>query len=315
MTKRKKFFYVCCFMLCLCSMACFGTGIRAEAKTTVIKSSSFKSCYNRVLSKTYGVFKRTQTGKMKTWEDQWLKCTGLMGASVYDYDRDGKKEMLVIVAKDVSSETQNKANIILQMYEQGKEGITLASEMPFSSYDTKDVVCGCISGNQWSEDRYFMNLVTVGKHTYLVCEEVGINGAFADGLEEDYWILEYVNGKFRYVSSLTQTAGGSSDFVYHNFKFKNGKMIGKELYFAETSQKGKCKSYKDSIIRYFNNAGIKVNASQLTESGSNTSKSILSKSNAPKNLFSFYNKWLNQKVAYKTQVYKFRAAVTSKNKF
>ena len=199
------------------------------------KITSFKTYYNKVLKKQYGTFKRKQTGTMHNWDDKWMQIGGVMGASVQDFDSDGKKEMMVCVAEKLNDAENSK--IMLQMYEKEKSGIKLTSEIRFNPYyDRTEVDFASdipLSTAQSVEASFIVNFVKRGNKRFIVCEEHQCQRTFADGSGRDYWLIEYKNDRFSYISSFTQTEGGSSDFVYTVFIVKNGKTKTKQVYYSE----------------------------------------------------------------------------------
>lgn len=273
------------------------------------KITSFKTYYNKVLKKQYGTFKRKQTGTMHNWNDKWMQIGGVMGVAVQDFDSDGKKEMMVCVAEKLNDGENSK--IILQMYEKEKSGIKLTSELRFNPYyDRTEVDFASditLSAAQSVEASFIVNFIKRGKKRFIVCEEHQCQQTFADGSGRDYWLIEYKNNRFSYISSFTQTGGGSSDFVYTVFTVKNGKTKTKQVYYSEdTNQKGKYRTYDTAIKKYFEKYNIKLNRNarfNVEVSG----KSILLADKRNAQLFSFYNKRI--KDDWKKGVYKFCATV------
>lgn len=271
------------------------------------KITSFKQYYNEILKKKYGVFKRKQTGTMHQWEDEWLSIRGVMGAAVKDFDLDGKKEMMVIVAKMLDDGKHSK--IMMQMYEKNKNGIIMSSELRFNPYYDwveKDEVRGItLSNAQWMNELFIINSLKKGKKQYIVCEEREIAGAFADGEEQNYWIIEYKNNKLNYISSFTQTDGGSSGFEHTYFKIKNGKIKKSVLYYGDEDSvafgaKPKYKKFEIAIKKYFNNHGIKIRSGIKHYRKFNDESVLLKKKNKTQ-LFMFYNK--ATKSDYKNNIY------------
>lgn len=291
-----------------------------SAATAGNKTKSFKQYYYKTIKRNSGEFKKTQTGTMREMDDKWLKVCGVMGASVQDFDQDGKKEMLVIRAK----KTDNKgevSKIILEMYEKDANGIKKSAELPLTPYyagkkqdlagDTKLVT------NQWSNSSVVVNYVKQGKQSYIACERREVWGTFADGAETSYWMLEYKDGKFGYVSSLTQTEGGSSDFAYTYYKIKAGELEKSEVYYSESefSGKGKYSSLVKAVEKYFGQYGIKLNSNAEQYLWSN--KSILKKNKQCKQLLSFSNECTKKKSTKKKfqYAYEYKATVKALNNF
>jgi hypothetical protein len=274
-------------------------------------SSSFKEYYNNVLVPKYGLFEKKQTGTMKTYEDKWMDIEGVIGTTVMDFDMDGKKEMLVCIAEP--SDNEDSSHIMLRMYESKDGEITMSSSMTFGPYVSgkeKDVQ-GSISltSSEWCAASFLVSAVKKGKKRYIVCEDNQVWGCFADGSVQDYWILEYKNNKLRYVKSFTQTGGGSSDFQYTGFSFKNGKRKKSQVYYADEGT-GKYKEYSTAIKKFFAQCGMKLN-SNAKEYREVNNKSILAKGNKAVKLFNFYNKVTSKN--YLTATYKFKATISSKN--
>ncbi len=292
----------------------FGIVTSTEAAAQGTANTSFKKYYNKTLVPRYGMFEKTQAGTMRTWDDEWLKTSGILGVSIMDFDMDGKKEMLLCVAEPLRD--KKNSCIRLKMYEKAKGKVKKSSEIRFGPYYNGKQTGAAgeivLSPSEWNEASYIISSVTVGKKRYIVCEEKQLWGVFADGSTKDYWILEYKNKDLRYVRSLTQSAGGSSDFEYTAFSFKKGKLSKKELYYAdkETGHKAKYKSYSQAITALFKQCDITLN--QNVSDHKVTNKSILSTKGKPRKLFNFYNQVIQNN--YSTRTYKFKATVHSANR-
>ncbi len=292
-------------------MGMSASGISAETKT-----DSFEGYYKNVLVKKDGMFKKSQTGTMRTHDDQWMHTTGILGYSICDFDMDDTKEMLVLQAESIGSQTSS--HIVMKMYEKEKGKIQKISEMPFQPYSDKKIIDAAAGGitlpaANWTESSFIISVVQKKGHCYLVCEEKQVWGCFANGAAQDYWILEYKNNKLQYVRSFTQTAGGSSDFEYTGITFSNGKLKKSELYYADGAEwigkKTKYKNYQQAIKGLFSQCGIALNknATQYKLYDGNN-KTILAKTNKPKILFNFHNR-LTNKGNY--NIFKFKATVTA----
>lgn len=303
------------------SKGVFGDRNMVNAATAKNKTKSFKQYYYKTIKRNNGEFKKTQTGTMREVDDKWLKVCGVMGASVQDFDQDGKKEMLVIRAK----KTDNKgeaSKIMLEMYEKDKDEIRLSAELAFTPYYTgkaQDVSsCTKLTANHWGNVSFIANYVKQGEKSYIACEKKEVWGNFADGAETDYWILEYKNSKFEYVSSLTQTAGGSSDFDYTFYKINAGKLEKSELYYSDSafSGKGKYSSFAKAVEKYFGQYKIKLNSGIKQDSWSWSNKSILKKNKQCKQLWSFCNECTKKESMKKNKfLFEYKATVKALNNF
>jgi len=310
---RKGKLFVSCILLAVAivSGTFFGIVTSAGAAAQGAVNTSFKKYYNETLVPRYGMFEKTQTGTMRIWDDEWLKTSGILGVSIMDFDMDGKKEMLLCVAEPLRD--KKNSCIKLKMYEKAKGKVKKSSEIRFGPYyngkQTGAAGKIVLSPSEWNEASYIISSIIVGKKCYIVCEEKQLWGVFADGSTKDYWILEYKNKDLRYVRSLTQSAGGSSDFEYTAFFFKKGKLSNKELYYADkgTGHKAKYKNYPQAITALFKQCNITLN--QNVSDHKVTNKSILSTRGKPKKLFNFYNQVLQNN--YSARIYKFKATVHS----
>lgn len=310
MNNKKFLVLFLCSVLCIMSMfQVTVTTSAATEKSDGEEITSFKTYYNKILKNKYGIFRRKQTGTMHNWEDKWMHISGVMGCAVQDFDSDGKKEMMVCVAEKLGDGKSSK--IILQMYENGKSGIELASELGFSPYyDGSEVDFAgntIISANQSVEASLIVNFIKRGKKQYIVCERNELQSTFADGSGRDYWLIEYKKNRLSYISSFTQTAGGSSDFQFTVFNVKNGKMKSKQVYHVYYSEN---RTYDTAIKKYFEEYNIKLNRN-ATLSIEVTGKSILLRDKRNMQLFSFYNRRI--KGDWEKNIYKFCATTKGLN--
>ena len=314
MKKQKRVCFV--IIMTLLTIMLIKIPITVQAGTEV----KFKKYYKNVLIPKYGSFPKKQNGIMHSWEDEWMKVKGIMNARVMDFDLDGKKEMLVIRTKAIKNtlSSADASKLILQMYEIKKGKVTLVSQMAFSEYHPQNAYDIWLSSNMGSEAGFILSSVKKEDGLYLVCEKYNQSSVFADGLELGLWLLQYKNDKFRYISSFTQTGGGSSDFEYTVYSFKNGKIDKQELYYCETpefaSQKARYEGYgklSEALTSYFAKYAIKIKTIKAPyEWKGNT---ILTSSNNPKKIFHFRNKCVFRD--YITSTYKFKAVMLTKNKF
>ena len=203
----------------------------------------------------HGFFKSNQTGVMVEYTDKWLDTKGILGSLILDFDSDGRDELLVCYTQ----EDGDKYNIMIDMYDISDNEIYLADSIRYTPY-SENLRPTQIVAAEWSEMMLSMTVINVNTKFYLICEEQSISSAFADGSSQDYWILEYCDDKLQYVGSFTQTGGGSSDFEYTGFKFKDGKIIESKIYYSEwyEDEMPLYTEFNSALTGFFNDYNISV---------------------------------------------------------
>lgn len=302
------------YLLVLFCMICGRTDtVHAKAQ----KVSTFQQYYNRILVPKYGKFKTKQEGTVTpkivnsfTRGTEWLKASGVISASVQDFDMDGKKEMLACIARRAKNKTDSY--IVLAMYEKEKGGIRRASKIYFRPYCT-----GSTKQQRNTEDMklwageirslsFILSSVKAGRKNYFICEAEQSMAAFANGGLQDYWILEYKDQRLQYVQSYTQTGAASDAPSFESYVLKDGKLKKKELicsYFGD----GKYSDFGESLDAFFQRCGIKLKKNRAMFG------TILSKKNKPVKIFAFKNKAIGHNSTGTR--YKFVATMDAQNHF
>lgn len=272
------------------------------------QKDDLKSKLSELIS-TYGVFNANQNGTMHKWDDEWLDPSGIISATVLDFDSDGEDEMLVC-CMEPSSSNKGSYQIVMKMYEVINGIVVLADSLLFNAYHEFQDSGVLLSPALWAEHLFNMHIVRLNGSCYLMCENESIWGTFADGFSQDYWIMAYQNNKLQYVGSFTQTGGGSSGFEYTGYEFENGKLVDSILYYNEEyPYYGGTPLYDDfatGVAEFLKKFGISVTTDirmyRDVELGT-----ILSEKNDKSEIFRFTNK--NVSNDYSSSTYKFVATL------
>lgn len=278
------------FVMCVLVAIVFSVGEYSITKAAELSSGknvamantgthSFKECYSR-LKKEYGLFKKSQTGIMRVESDCWLDNSGIMSAKIKDFDNDGKNEMLVCIA--VERPGEDYSDIKMQMYEKTKQGVSFLDEIYFEAYGRENDIY--MRKNLASEASYNINFI---RNKYIVCEFIEYAACFADGMSRSYWILQYRNGKFEYVNSLTQPGFASSCSQYIYYKLENGQVVNEEIYYGFHNNKAKYETYEQAVTKYFEIMNMKIYPTRINDIHKLTKKSVLKESKESTKLLSF----------------------------
>lgn len=222
-----------------------------------------ESLFNAKLSElisTFGVFEPVQNGTMNSPQDEWLKPYGVMSATIMDFDSDREDEMLVSIAEECEHDTSNtQYHIMLHMFEMENGSIIEKDTILFGAYyaDGYWPIEVTLALNEWCEDYIGIHTINTEDYPYIICEYQSHATFFADGMEQSYWILEYRDGTFRYVSSFTQTDGGSSDFEFTFYTFENGTQTGAQVYYSEWYDASPLfNDYGQALKEFFSTYGV-----------------------------------------------------------
>ncbi len=223
----------------------------------------------------YGMVDAAQTGTMTTWYDEWLECAGLVSASILDFDSDDLVEMLVCTAQVVED---RYSVIVMDMWEVEAGTAVLATSIEYTPYfsyrrDSRYTISSA------SSDAYALTVTAVqtGEDCYLFCEMDDRWYVFADGSGFEYWMLQYKDGTFRYIASLTTWGWGSGEFYYYGVTFNQGKYVSDVLYYATWVEDVSplYTSFAEAATAYFGQYGVQTRSDASVE----TSASILSSDN------------------------------------
>ena len=253
------------------------------------------------LAAQYGVFNANQTGTMYEPNENWFDPSGIMGATIMDFDSDGSDEMLVCISEKCDHYNNGGFHIMLHMYEAENGEIVEADSILFGAYiqaeylQTNQMEVTLWKSN-WPEEIIAVNAVPANGRCNIVCENYRIARAFADGQEQSYWILEYADGKFRYVASFTQTDGGSAGFAYTGYDFEYGTCTNADVYYSEWPETPALyPNFGQAITEFFSAYNIKLNStisgySYASDGYNNPFQSILSSENNQTLILELINK-------------------------
>ena len=180
----------------------------------------------------YGLFAPLQTGYVSISQETWLNPLGVMGAQILDFDLDGSNEMLVCLAEsctepDSLGPQMDASHILMQIYEnQDGQAVLQDSQImgaynPTTYYETdrKEVLLRPVS---ITENIISIHILWREDQPSIFCEYQSNAGAFTDGCDQAYWMLEYTDGAFQKICSYTQTSAGSSEFQLMGYRFQDG---------------------------------------------------------------------------------------------
>ena len=251
-----------------------------------------KELFEQALSELvsdYEVFNPDQRGTMRQTVDRWLNPRGVISATIKDFDGDGEEEMMVFHTEP-SAENPDLYEIQMSMYEIKEGRAVIEDKALFRPYNDQWEMAVYLSENEWNEVSFRVNLVENQGHSYVMCEEESVAGAFADGQDRNYWAMIYEDGKWEYALSYTQTAGGSAGFAYTGYEFDEGR-VNSQLYYEEDGAwRGTEALYGDfstAIREYFDKYGIHLR-SHPAEYGLNVG-SLLADDNDKQKIFEFTN--------------------------
>jgi len=278
-----------------------------ENEEVVISDTElFETYLKEVLIPQYGVLNRKQTGTMRVQEDKWLDFNGILSSLIFDFDNDDNTELLICRSQENNSNNYKRNFILMEMYEIHAGEVILSDSIPFSQYSDNASSLSC--SVEFSENfsllcSLYSNIVNVNDNFYIVCEDQQSASAFADGQNKNFWILQYFDDKFNYISSFYQSNGGSSGFEYTFYKFNNGEIFDKEVYYnemydydSENEDKPKHKKFGDALSEYLKHHNMIINPEYKNAEYSydcDLYKSILSDKNEITNIFNLKNTLTN----------------------
>ena len=194
----------------------------------------FYEYLNQTLIPKYKVAPLKQNGKMTQRDgeeldqakNRWFKPKGIISCHISDLDSDHQKEMFVLTWTEKKKNEYGEYHypMAAQVYEiEDGNVVTLADENIlddgygwFASNDT----CGNFSVVRMKN----------GTKVDFVFSECRWVEAFADGQYEGMYSMTYNGSRLKYVQQVMQTQGGSDDFVYSGYTYKNGKKKETVLY-------------------------------------------------------------------------------------
>ena len=269
------------------------------------------------LIKKQGKIPAMQNGEMSSPDDEWFNPNGILSTTILDFDSDGSDEMLVCAAEKLEQSDTSESNIVLYMYDIQNGEIIQSDKMLLGAYiqsdymDTNQVEV-TLRPNYWKEEIISVHTLLNNEKSYIVCENRAYSSAFANGDTQSYWILEYINGVFRYVCSFTQTDGGSMGFEYTGYVFENGICIKSDLYYsAAPNEYSPYSSFGQAITTFFDQYGLKLNDDIKNQNSvfSDEFHSVLSPENDMVLNFELVNTMISSD--FLNGIYRFSAALTS----
>ncbi|MCD7818855.1 MAG: hypothetical protein LUH07_07365, partial [Lachnospiraceae bacterium] len=195
----------------------------------------------------YGVFEAEQSGFMQWASDKWLDPSGILSATILDFDSDGALEMLVCISEECPHQAMDydyvshQYHISMEVYEiENGMAVNLCSTL-FGAYteseyssDNQDEVG---FDEEMANNEYISaNIFEINEEYFIVCEAKSVYFAFTIGQWQSYWIMKYNGVEFQYVGSLTQTAGGNGGYEYTAYSFDNGLAVIDTLYYSEQNE-------------------------------------------------------------------------------
>ncbi|MCC8059308.1 MAG: hypothetical protein LIO81_00465 [Clostridiales bacterium] len=214
----------------------------------------------------YGVLDAEQTGTMHTGTDEWFDPDGLLSATILDFDADGAQELLVCVPEECSHSDYNPRHIRMDMWEVEVGKAVLSDSMFNSAY----VEAAIYPDNRietpflapYGSEEVIMIYALPDNGGYkLVCGSRYGTSFFADGSWRGYWMLEYTDGKFRYINSFTCPGPGSAGFEFTGYDFTDGTCASSELYYSEQDEgadQAHYESYEDAFAGFFKEHGLEL---------------------------------------------------------
>lgn len=283
------------------------SGEKQEIHVCLKKKGDFKAKLAELISE-HGIFKESQSGTMHKWDDEWMNPTGILSATILDFDSDGEEEMLVCYTEPSSSD-KKYYQIVMDMYEVTNGTVVLADSMPFSSANNMYGEGIQLTRSQGNSILLDLHVVKLNGKKCLLCENEEI-ATFSDGCFQDYWVVVYQNDKLQYRGSFTQTDGGDEMFEYTGYEFEDGKLINSQLYYNEGYPTfGNKPLYNDlstSVAAFFSKMGISV-ITDIEMYRDVELGTILSENNDKSEIFRFINKETSSD--YTSSTYKFTATL------
>lgn len=246
----------------------------------------------------YGLSNINSTqGIMKNPYDNWLNPSGILSAKIYDFDNDGVKELFLIRIEEAPEKVNIYNNqcseyyFYAEVYSLVDDNIQLLDKLLLTTYNENDKKTLRLNSNQFSNQGIFVNMVSVDDNNYIVFEDNFIIRTFANGSNNDYWVLQYKNNKLNKVLSFTQTAGGSSEFEYTGYIFDSDNLTSKELLYSEWYEhQGSYESFNEALKVFFSKINIQIDDSFEYRPMDN---SILSSENKIEKIFEYHVRNIN----------------------
>ena len=218
-----------------------------------------RELFNSNILPEYGLADIKQKGVIKynsySWEKlmkkSWLKPKGIVSAYIDDLDSDNESELMLVYIKGAKKDTYNpdykSYDICADIYELSDNTMIHSDTIRLTGIDN------------FSNSKLIVSVVKSQGKSYIIYEKSS-SAVFADGVSQDYYALEYVDGKIYDAFAYQQTGGGSSDFEFTGYQYDKGKIIKEKLLYSEWYEKeGKYKTVKKGIEYLFGKYGIEIN--------------------------------------------------------
>lgn len=250
----------------------------------------------------YGIFDANQSGTMRESDDEWLEPTGVMSATILDFDLDGSDEMLVCVAEAAEdcensySGSDDAYHIVMYMYENDEGEVKQTDSMVLAAYkETEEYGIEYVDvdlwKNYWTTGAISISAVLVHDTYYFFCENYSVYSAFADGFHRDYWVLEYADGVLQYAGSFAQMGESSEGFAFEGYSFEDGICVSSDTYYnywwncGWSSVAALYRDLDEAITAFFGEYGIRIDSE-----GVYNPQTILSSENNVIAVLEFQNK-------------------------
>lgn len=167
-------------------------------------------------------------GTMVTYQDEWLSASGIISAYIEDLDANQSKELCVFRLEEQETGTGSASILYTEVYGIEAGAVVLKDQIAPKSYASNGspIAYGRNLGND--EQLYISSVKSTDDKFCFVFENRSVAKTFANGQCENFWTMQYVDGKLTYALALTQTAGGSSGFAYSGYVLENGEALSQE---------------------------------------------------------------------------------------
>lgn len=271
---------------------------------------------NEKLVPMFGVFRSPQEGVLHgIAESEWLDPDGMFCASIYDFDKDGDEEMLIVVNREISKyaplEDSDPTALSLVMYENENGVIQLSDAIVFGAggeYD-HETEKKSLSPDEWCGIRYAVSVTEIDGQVYLLCEDYTVALNFGDGMEQNYWALTYHDKSLKYAWSFSQNGPGSSGFVFRGYDYLDGECVHSEICYSEEEPEKTDEAYRDmyldeALTTFIGKHGINVGQELSLYWTDGLVKSIYSDNPDVTRLFELKNECINED--YEAGEYQYR---------
>ncbi|MCR5237648.1 MAG: hypothetical protein K6E34_10655 [Lachnospiraceae bacterium] len=318
-----------------------------ESEGDVSGEELFTKYLEEELVPAYGVFRSPQEGVIRSNEmgervdSEWLDPNGMFSASIYDFDKDGDEEMLIVVNREISKfappEDSDPTALSLVMYENENGEIHMSDAIVFGAggeYDQEMYEDGdgeihmsdatvfgtegeydqiikkrSLSRDVWYGIRYAVSVTEIDGQVYLLCEDYTTALPLADGQDQNYWALTYHDKSLKYAWSFSQLGMASSGFEFGGYDYSDGECVRSEICFNEDEPEKADEEYRDmyldeALTTFLGKHGISVGQELSLYATDGIAKSIYSDNPDVTRLFELKNECIN--ADYEAGEYQYR---------